>query len=221
MMTSGSYNIMDANSMAAQGRQTLEAQERNKRIQEYLNQMHGVANAKDAGGLRRMRDTVMQAGMWGGDLQKIYEGSIGDAEAREKADQEAKQRQVDVGNQKNALINQYGDSARRGLANSLLQTQRDANKRGLLYSGQHEGARADLRSQAAADMAGYRTQVNQAADDQLGSLAQQSAQRGLQTYQTGINQNVTQYQDALKRYNQRKGMFDAIGEGVGKLGGLL
>lgn len=130
-------------------------------------------------------------------------------------------RETDVANQKNALINQYGDSARRGLANSLAQTQRDANKRGLLYSGQHEGARADLRSQAAGDMASYRTQVNQAADDQLGALTEQSARRGLQSYETDINKNVSEYQDALKRYKNRQGAFGALGDAAMAVGTLL
>lgn len=194
---------------------------RKKSILEMLSAMHGAGNAKDAAGLRRLRDETMQLGYWGGDLQKIYEGNIKDAEAQEKAAQAAQQRQIDVGNQKNALINQYGDQARRGLANSMAQAKRDANRRGLLFSNQLETAKADMGAQAAGDMASYRTKVNQASDDQLGNLATQSAQQGMQSYGNQITQNQNDYGDALRRRKQRTGIFDAIGEGIGKLGGLL
>lgn len=194
--------------------------QRKAQLQKLLDSMHGAANAKDTASMKNILAQARQFGDAGG-IEQIYNESIQDAEAQDAARKAAEQRQVDVGNQKNAMINQYGDQARRGLADSILKSKRAAGARGLLYSNQLQGDIASQRSQAAGAMAGYRSKVNEASDEQLGQLAQQSAQRGLQTYGSNIQSNQQQYQDALQRYKQRAGMLGDIGKGIGSAAGAF
>lgn len=185
----------------------------------FFNQVHGAANAKDATGLRRLLAQSKGNAALEGETQNIYNQSIGDAEATEKAAKDAEQRKLDVANSKNAMMNQAGDSARTQLAQKLGQVRSAANSRGLLYSGLRQGAEGNARGQAAGQLAGQRAQINQASDEQMTGLTNQAAQQGVQTYGNQIKNNAQDYQDALARYKQKSSALGALGQGLGALGG--
>jgi len=191
-----------------------------KPTQDRLNSMHGAANAKDAVQMRSLLAEAKQYGDYGG-IEDIYNQHYKDAEAQEQARAAAVQRKVDVGNQKNTLINSYGDEARRGLANNIAQSKRGASSRGLLYSNQLQGNIQAQRSQAAGAMAGYQSTVNKASDDQTGQLAAQSAQRGMQNYSADMSRNQNDQKDALARYKQKQGVLGGIGSGLGAAAGAF
>lgn len=188
---------------------------------DFFGAVHGAANAKDAVTLRKLLAQSKGNAALEGETQNIYNQSIGDAEATEKAAQEAEQRKLDVANSKNAMMNQAGDSARTQLAQKLGQVRSSANSRGLLYSGLRQGAEGGARAQSAGALAGKRSEINNASDEQMTGLTNQAAQQGIQTYGNQIKNNAQDYQDALARYKQKSGALGALGQGLGALGGAL
>ena len=140
---------------------------------------------------------------------------------RQQAQQKQATEMSALQNQKGNLINQYGDSARRGLAHDLAGVRSSANSRGLLYSGLRQGAEQNMRGQAAGQMANYRAQVNNATADKIDGYSNQQAQRGVAKYGMDNAQNISTYQDALGQRGQRQKQAGQIGGALGMAGGML
>lgn len=191
-----------------------------KDSEHFIGEMHGAGNSGDAASMRNILASAK--GTWAeSEVQSIYNQKYGDAEAKEKAAQAAQQRELDVANSKNSMMNQAEDSGRRQLSQKLGQVRSGANSRGLLYSGLRQGAEEGTRAQSAGDLAATRQNINQASDEQMTNLTNQGANQGIQSYGMQIQNNANDYQDALKRYQQKTGALGALGKGLGAAGALL
>lgn len=192
---------------------------------DYLQGIYGMRNSGDIEGLEKALANRSQYKYAGENAQGVYNDSIGELRRakseREAAAKEKRERELSVANAKNAAINSYGDQARRGLTNNILEARRGANARGMLYSSQRAGAEQGLRAQASGAIANQRAAVNKASDEQIGQMTQASAGRNLQDWGTQIQSNQNAYQDALNRYKQKTAGLGAFGQGVGAVGGLL
>lgn len=141
--------------------------------------------------------------------------------AQERAEQKMSAEKSALETQKGRMISQYGDQARQGLARDLAGARSAASSRGLLYSGLRRGAEADLRGQAAGQMAQYRQNVNTSAADKLGQFQGQQAERGMARYGLDAQRNLGAYQDALQQRSQRRAQGAQIGGGLGSLAGAF
>lgn len=173
--------------------------------------------------LRRRRELMGDSdsdsvGSW---FDNAYAALFNQQEQRKKdaVDKANADHTAGVQNQKSQLINQYGDNARMQLAQGLAGVRTGANSRGLLYSGLRQGAEENLRDRTAGQMAQYRTNVNQAADDKVNDYAGQQANLGLQQQNSENQARLNDYQMALKDRGQRQATGAAIGSAVGAIGG--
>lgn len=114
-------------------------------------------------------------------------------------------------------MDQYTDSARMNLAQSMAGARAGANRRGLFYSGLRTGAENSLQGQAANDVAQYKQKVNTAAGDQLAGYSKEKAQNYLDQYNMANSKNISDYQAAL---GQRANQNSAISQIGGLAGGL-
>lgn len=124
------------------------------------------------------------------------------------------------------LGNQYEAQARKNLAQSLKNTDRDFNKRGLLYSGMRLGNEAEQQGEAASNVAQGKQQINKGLLDQANQLdagvlntaagiAGQGTQQGLYQGQMDIMNLKNQIQ---QEQMQSQAMGSLLG-GIGTLGG--
>jgi len=118
---------------------------------------------------------------------------------RQEEDRRREEQKRLVGQQKKDMISLYGEQARGDLQDKLQKNTKSASARGLLYSGIKQGGEATARQETAGDVARYTRDVNQASDENMGKLGQETAQSGLQRFGQDVSNSQQQYAQALER----------------------
>lgn len=114
------------------------------------------------------------------------------------------------------------DPMRQQLAQQMSGIRGQANKRGLLYSGQRAGAESQAQGQAAQQLSGQRAQINEATQNVANTMEQQAVQSGLQTAQQRQKEINDAYNQALKQKQGESAVTGALGGAIGQgLGSYL
>ena len=122
---------------------------------------------------------------------------------------------------KNEAFNIQEDSAKLGLAKDLSDVRKDANSRGLLYSGIRQGAEADTLANFYADQSSERAKINQGAEDIARGMEEKALGVGLLGQQEQQALNDRAYDMALQQRAARgSGVSKLMGVGGGLLGGM-
>jgi hypothetical protein len=127
-----------------------------------------------------------------------------------------------------SLYNPLAAQAKVGLANTIKDTRKNFNNRGLLYSGHRQGAESGARAQTAASLDQARSQINSGLLDQANGLDANAF--GTAGAQAGLGAGLGA--SALNNLSQTvaNGIYDdqvngqlagSIGGGIGTLGGGL
>lgn len=143
-----------------------------------------------------------------------------DARAREQETASNKQESA-LNQQKDRMQEQFKDETRRGLSDIVGNARKNANARGLLYSGLREGAEQKAFGQANSAVAQNQAKLNTATEDKIADWSNQSAQNQLDIGQQGQDFAAGAYKDALEQRRVQQGQMQDIGAGVGAIGGAL
>ena len=147
-------------------------------------------------------------------------------QAQKDDEERARQKQLqdEMNQRKGNLISSYSDTLRGKLAGDLAGNTRNANARGLLYSGLKSGGETELKAKAGSDYGNYVAGVNAADDEQLtdaeGQLGQNRATMAgqqIQNYGLDVYQNLANYEANLERRRRNLGMTTNIGQAAGGL----
>lgn len=122
----------------------------------------------------------------------------------------------------------YNQTAKQNLANNIQKTRNSYNDRGLLKSGQRQGAELGEQAATASDMANNRYQLNQQALNNYYGLVQGAATTGANYAGEGPGLGASQLQpQALQNqndyYNNQNmaGIVNGAGSGIGSLAGAI
>ncbi len=124
-----------------------------------------------------------------------------------------------------ALMAKPERAAREGLAREMVSLDRQANRRGLLYGGMRQKARAETRQKSAADLATKRSEINSSLYDYADTMDKQAVNTGLgmaglaqDVSRTQQNLDVAALERILKRDTQEQ---EATSDLLGSLGGTI
>lgn len=117
--------------------------------------------------------------------------------------------------------NQLKENSRRSLASDLSGARGNFSQRGLLYSGLRRGAETDIASNAAAQNAAQRANVNQTLESQAQGLEQGAIGSGMQLQQQRQSAADADYEAKMAALQQRQSAISGLGGALGGLGGMF
>jgi hypothetical protein len=166
-------------------------------------------------------------------LQRIREYNESQTPAYQEAERKRREAEESLAKQRDSVINEakqfrgglqeyknsrYGDvanTARDQLDQTLRQIRRNANARGLLFSGMRTGAEANARTKMASMLAQQRAEINKESDDLAQSKDTVAANIGLSGYENAIKRASDLYELESTNQARRRAALGQLGEGVG------
>jgi hypothetical protein len=116
---------------------------------------------------------------------------------------------------KNSRYGDVANTARDQLDQTTQGIRRNANARGLLFSGLRAGAEANSRTKMASMLASQRAEINKEADDLAQSKDTAAANVGLSGYEDAIKRSQDLYNLESTNQARRRAALGQLGEGVG------
>ncbi len=123
------------------------------------------------------------------------------------------------GKYKDQVFSNVDKSARSDLARNIANTRSSYNNRGLLYSGMRQGAELGNQAQAGAKLAGARSKINQAVEDQGKQMQYQAVDAGLQAQKSAQSIQDEIYSNALSDFQGRNNVIGSVLSGGGMIAG--
>lgn len=117
---------------------------------------------------------------------------------------------------KNSAFAGAASSAKRDLIDKLANVKSNANSRGLLYGGLHQGAQQEQQAQASGQLARSRYDINNAFDTQSQSLGEENLGHLMDQYRGDTMSAQQKYAlDQAREDNRKRNLGSLIGSGIG------
>ncbi len=140
----------------------------------------------------------------------------------------SKQYEQNIPGMVNGQASTYNRQARSGLTQGIRQTRENFNQRGLLRSGQRQGAEYGLKDQAETDMANNRFNLNQNAVNNKNQLQQNAVNSGLlyagaapQLGASALSGANNTLQNDISNMQNAGNIAGGLGSGLGSLAGAI